>query len=350
MANKYFKPSAVCSLVEIAEFCGGVLKGRPKPHEVEITDVLGLSEAHENSISFLSNPKYAKFVASTKAVAVILSSEDASKIESLIAHSGEGPALVVVPDPYIAFAKVLNLFYPYKQPYPEYRDPSVRVHPSAQVGSGCYLSSGVVIGENVTIEDNVYLGPNTVIATCATVGAGTIIHSSVSIKYAEIGKNCIIHDGARIGQDGFGFAPNYKERHVKIPQVGLVMIGDEVEIGANTCIDRGALNNTVIGAGTKIDNLVQIGHNVRIGENCFMGGQSGVSGSTVIENNVAIAGQSGISPHIRLGEGAQLAPKSGVLRSVEPHQAVLGSPARPINEALRLEAILNKMIKKSKRT
>lgn len=344
MANQYFKPVCTYKLTELVDFSNAKVVGE-LDLSTDIDDIVGLGQARPGTLSFLTNPSYAKFLPETKATAVLVDEKTAAKIAAS-AHSSV--PLLVVKNAYIEFARILALFYPINTEWEEYIDPSAFIHPDAEIGEGVYISPGVYIGANVTLEAKVFVGPHSVLA-CAQIGEGTKIASSVSIKYAIIGKNCLFHDGVRIGQDGFGFAPNYAGEHVKIPQVGLVEVGDNVELGANTCVDRGALSNTVIQSGTKIDNLVQIGHNVKIGKNCFIGGQTGVAGSTVIEDNVAMGGQTGISPHITIGTGAQIAPKSGVLKSVVPGQTILGSPAREMSTALRIEALLNKLVKKTKK-
>lgn len=340
MSIKYFKPAKSFSLAEIAKHINAELSDNSIANIV-VSDITDLISAKKNQISFLSNTSYIPYLKSTEAGAIIVSKKIAIK-EKI------NTPLLIVADPYIAFAEVMQLFYPAKK-YNAYKASNAKIHSAAIIGKDCHISEGVFIGDNVKIGDNVYIGPNTVISNDASIGDNCIIHSLVSIKYAFIGNNCILHDGVRIGQDGFGFAPNYNKLHVKIPQVGAVVIEDEVEIGANTCIDRGAINNTIIKKGTKIDNLVQIGHNVQIGENCFLGGQVGISGSTILEDKVAIAGQSGLAPHIKIQEGAQIAPKSGVFRNVSKNTVVMGSPTRSFYEAMRLEAIFNQLLKNSKK-
>ncbi|MDR0484658.1 MAG: UDP-3-O-(3-hydroxymyristoyl)glucosamine N-acyltransferase, partial [Alphaproteobacteria bacterium] len=191
----------------------------------------------------------------------------------------------------------------------------------------------------------VYIGANTTIYDNVIIGSNGYIYSNVSIKCTTLGDNFIIHDGVRVGQDGFGFAPNPKG-HVKIPQIGGVIIENNVEIGSNSCIDRGALNNTIVGEGTKIDNLVQIAHNVVIGKHCFLASGVGIAGSTVIEDYVSIGGHSSIAPHIRVGMGSQIAPMSGVAHNVEKGSTLIGIPAINFTSFWRLQALFKKMLKK----
>lgn len=336
----YIKPIKKITLLEIintieATVVGNINKGKL------ISGVGDIKNVDNNCIAFISSYSYVSFLETTNAYAVIVNKKIYEQKKDV-----KIPFLIVE-DPYIAFALVMQMFYKDKE-YEAYVANSATIHNSAIIGKNCHISEGVYIGENVKLGNNIYIGPNSVIKNDSDIGDNTVINSLVSVKYTSIGKNCVIHDGCRIGQDGFGFAPNYHKGHVKIPQVGSVVIEDFVEIGANTCIDRGAINNTIIKTGTKIDNLVQIGHNVVIGENCFLGGQVGISGSTVVENKVAIAGQAGLAPHITIKEGARISPKSGVFRNLPKNAAVMGSPSRSFYEGMRLEAIFNKLLKESK--
>lgn len=339
----YIKPIKKIALSEIIKTIGATVVGVIEESRL-ICGIADIQKADSNYIAFISSYSYMSFLETTNAYAVIVNKKIATQKKE---KSIKTPFLVVE-DPYIAFATAMQMFYKEKE-YSAYIAKNATIHKSAIIGEDCYISEGVFIGENVKIGNNVYIGPNSVISNDASIGNNTVINSLVSIKYTSIGNNCIIHDGCRIGQDGFGFAPDYNKRHVKIPQVGSVVIEDFVEIGANTCIDRGAINNTIIKSGTKIDNLVQIGHNVVVGENCFLGGQVGISGSTVLENKVAVAGQSGLAPHITIKEGARISPKSGVFRDIPKNTAVVGSPSRNFFEGMRLEAIFNKLLNDSKK-
>lgn len=351
--QKFIHPISSYSLQEIAKYLNGQLIGTNSV-ETTITDVADITMAQPQQITFISNHKYLSYLPTTKASAVIVSKDEVEKINSTTSGNGDNYKnnnhnliLLVVSNPYIAFAKVMQLFYP-QSGFTPMVSPKAYISEHATIGQDCFIGVGAVIDSGVTIGNQVYIGYNTVISNNAIVGDNTVIYSNASIKYASIGKNCTLHDGVRIGQDGFGFAPNYKDGHVKIPQVGGVVIGDNVEIGSNTCIDRGALKNTTIGNGTKLDNLVQIGHNVVIGQNCFLGGQVGISGGTIIEDNVAIAGQAGLAPQITIHSGTQIAPQSGVFRNIPANTTVAGSPSRPFFEYMRLEALQNQLLKQNK--
>jgi UDP-3-O-[3-hydroxymyristoyl] glucosamine N-acyltransferase len=297
-----------------------------------------LDKAQDNELSFLSNSKYKEQLLTTKAGACLLSPKDVKNAPSNL-------MLLIVNDPYKAFALLSQQFYP-NPIFKPFVSPHCVIDSTAQVDETAHISHFAVVGKNVSIGKNVYIGSNTIIYDDVVIEDDTTIYGNCSIKYAIIGKNCIIHDGVRIGQDGFGFAAG-TGGHVKIPQIGGVIIGEHVEIGSNTTIDRGAINNTIIKKGTKIDNLVQIAHNDIIGEHCFLAGQSGIAGSTVLEDYVSIGGNSAIAPHLKIGTGAQVVGHSGVTRDLNPKEVVMGTPAIPFTTFWRLQAILKKMLQKA---
>jgi len=305
-------------LSEIAERLGGVLEG---DGDLEIAAVAGLGEASEGDISFLSNPKYAAQVVETKASAVIVPEE----------WDRSAPcALLRVANSDQAFALAAELFY---EAPPK---PAPGVHPSAVVDESAQLGKGVSIGANCTIEAGVVIGENTVVSPNCYIGYKTVIgsdcffHPLVSTReFAEIGNRVIIHNGTVVGSDGFGYAVQDDGSRTKIPQIGKVVIEDDVEIGANTAIDRARFGKTRIGKGSKLDNLVQIAHNVVIGEHSVLCGQSGISGSTTIGARVIMAGQSGLAGHLTVGDGAIVGAQSGVMKDVPAKEFVFGSPAMP---------------------
>ncbi|WP_340119105.1 UDP-3-O-(3-hydroxymyristoyl)glucosamine N-acyltransferase [Pelagibius sp. 7325] len=304
--------------------------------ERSFADVAPLDSAGPDDVSFLDNRRYLGQFAESKAGACIVSPE-------LAERAPPGMLLLLARRPYRGYAKVAQAFYPLPRPRPGVH-PSAVVDPSASVGEGSELGAGVVVGPGAEIGRGCRIEANTVVGEAVSIGDATVIGPNVSLAYCRIGRACQIHAGARIGTRGFGFSMD-PEGFVDVPQLGRVIVEDGVEIGANTTIDRGAGPDTVIGAGAKIDNLVQIGHNVRIGRGCVLVAQSGVAGSTVLQDFVAVAAQAGISGHLKIGAGAQIGAKSGVMRDIPSGMQVLGSPARPVREFFRLCALWDRELK-----
>ena len=313
-------------LDEIARITGAELRG---DGGVLIENVVGIEAAGQGDITFLSNPKYRRFLKSSAASAMIVSREMAD----------EAPLPVLVADnPYYCFQKVLEIFYD--------RRPEVveGIHDTAIVGEGVTLGEGVSIGPYAVVGDHTRIGDRTILCAAVRVGRNceigeeTVIYPNVTLyRNTEAGNRVIFHAGAVIGSDGFGFAVEGGGYH-KIPQVGRVVIEDDVEIGANTTIDRAAMGVTRIGRGTKIDNLVQIAHNVVIGENCGIAAQVGISGSTRIGDGVEIGGQAGFVGHIEIGDGSKIGAQAGVTKSFPPGSVITGYPARDLREMKRIEA------------
>lgn len=305
-------------LSEIADRLGGALEG---DGSIEITAVAGLKEAARGDLSFLANPKYAAQVATTDASAVIVPSDWDRSTKC---------ALIRVENSDQSFALAAEWFY---EPVPPAKP---GIHPTACVADSARVGEGVSIGAHCTIEEGVVIGDNTEIQANCVVGYKTVIgedcllYPLVSIReFTEIGNRVIIHNGAVVGSDGFGYAVQKDGSRTKIPQIGKVVIEDDVEIGANVAIDRARFGKTKIGKGTKIDNLVQIAHNVVIGEHSVMCGQAGISGSTIIGSRVILAGQAGLAGHLEVGDGAIVGAQAGVMRDVDPKDFVMGSPALP---------------------
>lgn len=311
------------TLKELAQLINGRVEG---DENILIKDVGAIEEAEEGIITFISNPKYKPLVYQTRASALITENH----IENV------NIAQVIVKDPYLAFAKIVAKFHP--PTHPDWGiDGRAYIGRNAQIGKDTHLAPFSYIDNNVQIGNRVRIYPHTYIGYGSVILDDTVIYSNVSIyHHTIIGKRCIIHSGAVIGSDGFGFAKDGL-RNVKIQQIGHVEIGDDVEIGANTTIDRAALGVTRIGNGTKIDNLVQIAHNVRIGENCIIVSQAGISGSTRIGNNVTVAGQVGVIGHLKIGDFVMIGAQSGVAKDIPPHTVVSGSPA--INHVEWLKAV-----------
>lgn len=313
------------TLKEIAEFINGEVVGDAS---TIITGISGIKEAQKGDITFLANPKYFPLIEKTQASAIITSQD--IEIQSKPIIRTENPSL--------AFSKVFSFVLPYQKSHPK------GIHPTVILGKDVSLGLDVAIGPYTVVEDNAAIGDKTVIySNCfighdTRIGSDSLIYSNVSIRERiTIGDRVIIHSGTVIGSDGFGFA-TIEGLHQKIPQIGVVEIGDDVEIGANVTIDRARFDKTVIGRGTKIDNLVQIAHNVVIGDNSIIVAQVGISGSTVIGKNVTLAGQAGLVGHINIGDNSIVMAQSGVSKSVPPQSVVWGYPAKPANIAKRVNA------------
>ena len=318
------------TLGEIADLVKGELVGDPS---TVITGISGIKEARKGDITFLANPKYSSLVQTTKAAAVITSRENVEASKPLIKTD----------NPSVAFTKVVSLASPSSVNHPQ------GIHPTALVAKGVKLDKNVALGPYTVIEEKVQIGEGTVIyggcyiGSNAKIGKNCLIYPNVSIRERiEIANRVIIHSGAVIGSDGFGFAM-VKGVQKKIPQIGTVSIEDNVEIGANVAIDRARFDKTIIGKGTKIDNLVQIAHNVVTGQNCIIVAQAGISGSTTLGESVILAGQAGIVGHIRIGDKAIAMAQAGVTKSIPPDTMVSGYPAKPHREAKRVNACIQRL-------
>ncbi len=306
-----------------------------------ITSAAPIDSAGDGQISFLSNPTYKKFLETTKATALVVSPKT---------PIGNWSA-IISDNPYLIFSKIVDLLYP-----PTYAD-NWTIHPTAVISNSASIADRVEIGPQVVIEDEAQIGSGTVIKAGCFIGKGSSIGKhcriapNVSIMHhCQLGNDIIIHAGVVIGSDGFGFAPTAPgEQFEKIRQVGGVEIGDDVEIGANVTIDRGAIGPTVIGSGVKIDNLVQIAHNVRIGDNSIIVAQVGIAGSSIIGRGVMLGGQVAVAGHIKIGDLAQLAAKSGASKTLEGGKVYYGIPAKPIMESRRIEAALRNLPQLMKR-
>ena len=302
--------------------------------DLVITGPAEIATARPGNITFLANPKYRQQLATTKASAVLIDDK-----------AGVTPAIpyIKVPDAYFAFLQTVQLFFPEKELLEPGIHLSAVVDPSAKIGEGTRIGANVTIAAGVQIGKNCRIFPNCVLLQETHIGDDCILYPGVTIREkCRIGNRVIIHNGAVIGSDGFGFAP-HEGRYVKIPQVGIVVIEDDVEIGANATIDRATLGETRIRRGAKLDNLVHIAHNVEVGEHTVIAAQTGISGSTKIGKNVKMGGQVGTVGHITIGDNAQIGAQSGVSKSVPPGEVVFGYPARPIMKTKRIEAVLSNL-------
>jgi UDP-3-O-[3-hydroxymyristoyl] glucosamine N-acyltransferase len=326
---------------QIAELINGKIEGDP---DVAVSSFGKLEEAMEGQLAFLANPKYEEFLYTTRASIIIINTS--LEIEKKI-----NPTLIRVPDAYSSFAVILTAYSEMARANltgiqePSFVASSVQIGENVFVGAFAYLGNNVKIGNNVKLYPQVYLGDNVII------GDNSILYPGVKIHHdCVIGKNVCIHAGCVIGGDGFGYAPQTDGSFKKIPQIGNVVVENNVEIGANTTIDRSTLGSTIIKSGAKLDNLIQIAHNVEIGMNTVIAAQSGVSGSTKIGKNVMIGGQAGIVGHITIADGTKINAQSGVGKTIKiPNTAVTGSPAYDYGHALRSQILSRNLPELEKR-
>jgi UDP-3-O-[3-hydroxymyristoyl] glucosamine N-acyltransferase len=314
----------------LAEKIGARLEGP----DAEVSGIAGVDEAGPGQVTFLSNPKYALQARETKASAIIAKQP----------IPGAGSAFLLTPDPYLAFALAVEQFHP---PVRLAAGVSAQasVHPTAVLGKEVHVGPFAVVAEGAVVGDRATLYPGAYVGKGAIVGEDAVLHPGVTLyEGVRVGKRALLHAGCVIGSDGFGFAPT-PEGYRKIPQVGTVEIGDDVEIGANTTIDRAALGVTRVGTGTKLDNLIQVGHNVEIGRDTVIAAQVGISGSARIGNRVMIGGQSGLAGHLEVGDGVMLGAKTGVASSLtaKEHRAWSGVPAMPHRTWLKMSTLLPRL-------
>jgi UDP-3-O-[3-hydroxymyristoyl] glucosamine N-acyltransferase len=333
---RFFKLAGPFSVAELAARSGARIAGAGNA-ELMLTDVASLDAAQATELSWLDNRKYLPDFRRSAAGAIFAQP----------AVAAEAPAtatLLLTEQPYRGYALAAQAFYPDPPPVPGIAASAV-VDPSARLGEGVAVEANAVIGAAAEIGKRCLIGANSVIGPGSVLGDDVRVGANVSISHALIGDRVRLYPGARIGQDGFGFALDPRG-YVKVPQLGRVVIENDVEIGANTTIDRGAGPDTVVGAGTMIDNLVQIGHNVRIGRGCVLVSQVGISGSTRLGDYVMVGGQGGLTGHLTIGHGAQIGAQAGIMRDVAPGEKVIGSPAMPMREFFRQVAALQKLARK----
>lgn len=313
------------SVEQIAGILNGEIVG---DSNVSVTGLSKIEEGQPGTLSFLANPKYEEYIYSTGASVVI--------VNKTFEPRQEIPAsctLVKVEDAYACFAKLLEAYNQFRVKQPKIEQPSF-ISDSASVGENLYLGAFAYLGEDVVIGSDVKIYPGAYIGDNVKIGDGCVIYPGVKI-YPDcvLGKHCVIHAGAVIGSDGFGFAPNQENEYNKVPQIGNVVLEDFVEIGANTTVDRATLGSTILRKGVKLDNLVQVAHNVEIGENTVMAAQVGVAGSTKVGKNVMMGGQVGVSGHIKIADGVKVAAQSGIPNNIKKEgDVLLGSPAIPIED------------------
>jgi UDP-3-O-[3-hydroxymyristoyl] glucosamine N-acyltransferase len=332
--SRFFLKTGPHHLAAVAK----VAEGEAADCDLRLTGVAPLQLARPDHVSFLDNRKYADALAATRAGAVIVHPDMAHRVPS---HS----VAIITPTPYRAWAHVAAMFHP---------EPPVTpgTHPSAVIESDAVCDPSAEIGPFVHIGAGATIGPRCRIAAHAVIGAGVMmgadcrIGSHASVSHAILGDRVYIYPGARIGQEGFGFDPTPTERgFLGVPQLGRVILESDVEIGANSAVDRGSTQDTVIGQGSRLDNLVQIGHNVRLGRCCVIVAQAGISGSTVLEDFVTVAAQAGLAGHLLIRRKARVGAKAGVMADIEEGMDVLGSPAQPVRQFFREVAVLRKIVR-----
>ncbi|MCH2230655.1 MAG: UDP-3-O-(3-hydroxymyristoyl)glucosamine N-acyltransferase [Crocinitomicaceae bacterium] len=304
---------------QIAGMLNGKVEGDPS---IEVNSLAKIEEGHTGALSFLSNPKYEEYIYNTDSSVCI--------VNDTFSPSSSLPitlTLIKVDDAYSCFAKLLDIYDSMTKEEPRIESPSF-IDDSAKIGEGLYLGAFAYVGRDVKIGDNVAIYPNVNIGNNVEIGDGTIVYAGATIyRDCIIGKNCIIHAGSVIGADGFGFAPDEKGEFQKIPQIGNVIIEDNVDVGANATIDRATMGSTIIRNGSKIDNLVQIGHNAEVGRNTAMAAQVGIAGSSKVGDNVMIGGQVGLAGHLKIGNKVMIAAQSGVIGDVKDGAVIMGAPA-----------------------
>ena len=338
--ERFFAPPRRLRLAAIAELTGATL---PKPSDGDrsIDDLAPLSSAGPGHLSFLDNRRYLGALRATRAGACFVRPADAEAAPS-------GTVALQCPAPYLAWALAARALYPRARPEPGIH-PTATIDSTARVDPSCAIEAGAVIGSRAQLAARCGIGPNAVIGPGVVVGEDTVVGAGASLAFCVVGARCSIYEGARLGSEGFGFA-TADGRHVRFPHVGRVLVGDDVEIGANSTVDRGSVGDTTIGPGTMIDNLVQIAHNVTIGRGCVIAGQVGIAGSAALGDYVVIGGQAGVAGHLTVGNGSVIAARSAVKGDLAAGGVYGGAPAIPAGEWRRQMAAIMRLGKTKSRT
>ena len=324
---------------QIAVLVNGKVDGNA---DIAVASFGKIEEAQQGQLAFLANPKYENFLYTTKASIIIVN--NTQEIKQPITAT-----LIKVPDAYSAFATLLDKYQQIQQQLTGIQQP-VYIDATAKIGDNVFIGAFAYIGKNVVVGDGTKIYPSTFIGDNVTIAQHTILHPGVKIYHdCIIGSKVTIHAGSVIGADGFGFAPQADGSFKKVPQIGNVLIEDNVEIGSNTCIDRATIGSTIIKTGAKLDNLLQIAHNVEVGNNTVIAAQTGVSGSTKIGNNVMIGGQAGLAGHLIIGNGAKINAQTGVGKAVKPGTSVTGTPFDEFSKYMRNQAFVRSLPQMEKR-
>lgn len=332
----FYKYSGTKTIKEIAEITKAEIVTTGKENE-QIENVCSIDSAGKDDLCFFYDKKSKDKAQNIKAKACICIKELAHLVP-------EGVIVLVVENPKLAFINLVSAFYSEYKPEAKI-EADATIAKTAKIGKNCYIGHHVVIEDDVVIGDNTTIEANVVIARGCKIGNNCRIANNASIAYCLMGDDCYIYTGARIGQDGFGFSV-VNGQHKRIPQIGRVIIGNDVEVGANACIDRGAIDDTIIGDGCRIDNLVQVAHNDKIGKCCILVAQVGIAGSCTLGDYVVCGGQVGLADHLNIGSGVQIGAQSGAMRDIEPGAIVMGSPTVPLKDFMRQVAFLQKNSKK----
>jgi UDP-3-O-[3-hydroxymyristoyl] glucosamine N-acyltransferase len=338
---RFFAQSGPHGLAAVAQAAGGVVQqpeGAAAQPDLLLHGIAPLQTAGPEHVSFLDNRRYGAALEATRAGAVIVHPEMAARVPA-------GTVAIVTTEPYVGWARVAALFHPLPVARPGVHpaaviSPEATVDPSAEIGPLAVIEAGARIGAGCRI------GPGSVIGAGVEMGPDCRIGAQATVSHALLGARVYIYPGARIGQDGFGFAVT-KAGALTVPQLGRVIIEDDVEIGANSTVDRGSVHDTVIGAGSRLDNLVQIGHNVRVGRGCVIVSQAGISGSTILDDFVMVGGQAGLTGHLSIGRKARIGAQAGVMADVPADADVVGSPAQPVKEFFRHVAVLRRLVRQA---
>ena len=334
--TSFYQNNGPFTLEKVAQITGSELVDSSKASEV-VADIATMEKAGSDDICFFYDKKSKEAAAQIKAKACVTT--------KALAEFVPQDVIVLLNDaPKIAFLRLNRALYAQKEPKPNISS-KASIHPSAKIGRNCFIADFVTIEENAVIGDNCRIEAGAYIGQSCKIGNNCRIGVNAYVAYCLMGNDCYIYTGARIGADGFGF-DLIEGKHQRVPQVGRVIIGNDVEVGANSCIDRGALDDTVIGDGCRIDNLAQIAHNDKLGRGCVIVAQVGIAGSCTFGDYVVCGGQAGFADHLKIGSGAQIAAQSGVMRDVENGAVLLGTPAVPFKDFMRQVAFLQKSIKK----
>ncbi len=336
MDNRFYDNKGPFSVKEILSFDDMEICGDINLDE-KITDISSMDMASDTELCYFNDKKMVTELPNIKAKLCITTKDFAGNMP-------KGTKVLISKNPRLSYAKIARKFYPYEIENPTISD-KASISKTAKIGKNCHIGDFVVIEDGVEIGDNSIIEHHAVIKKGVQIGAFAKICSNVSLSHCIIGTNSYIFDGAKIGQEGYGLVMQ-ATGHYRIKQLGRVIIGNDVEVGANSVIDRGAIKDTIIGDFTKIDNMVHIAHNVEIGYGCIIIAQVGVAGSSKLGNFVVLAGQAGVSDHINIGDGVQVAAQSGVIQNIEAGKSVMGMPAQPIKQFMKQSIMLKKMLKK----